>query len=95
MEAHHGASVREEGNGHGRGLVQASVAVSSGVDNHGLTQGPDPNIEDDAPPPAWQLQTKRALTDLWNLSELEDSRKRMASGQHTLPLSVPLPSLPM
>ncbi|EIE25414.1 hypothetical protein COCSUDRAFT_61633 [Coccomyxa subellipsoidea C-169] len=87
--------VTQEKELHVLGSAAASVAVSSGVDNHGLTQGPDPNIEDDAPPPAWQLQTKRALTDLWNLSELEDSRKRMASGQHTLPLSVPLPSLPM
>ena len=30
--------------------------------------------------PTWQLQTKRALSDLWNLSELEESRKRSAPG---------------
>ena len=30
--------------------------------------------------PTWQLQTKRALSDLWNLSELEESRKRSAHG---------------
>lgn len=47
--------------------------------------------EEDHSPPAWQLQTKRALSDLWNLSELEDSRKRMAPGRlHALPLSMPL-----
>lgn len=94
LEAPHGGSVRDDGGS--RGHVQANIAVSSGVDVQGLSQGPDVHPEDDNPPPAWQLQTKRALSDLWNLSELEDSRKRMNSGQaHTMPLSVPLPSLPM
>ena len=32
--------------------------------------------QEDALTPTWQLQTKRALSDLWNLSELEESRKR-------------------
>lgn len=33
--------------------------------------------------PTWQLQTKRALSDLWNLSELEESRKRSAPGDNS------------
>ena len=32
--------------------------------------------QEEALTPTWQLQTKRALSDLWNLSELEESRKR-------------------
>ena len=38
--------------------------------------------------PTWQLQTKRALSDLWNLSELEESRKRSGHGGNShMPLS--------
>lgn len=43
-----------------------------------LGLGPGQHMEE-PPPPAWQLQTKRALSDLWNLSELEDARKRVAT----------------
>ena len=38
--------------------------------------------------PTWQLQTKRALSDLWNLSELEESRKRSAHDS-SLPMQLP------
>lgn len=40
--------------------------------------------------PTWQLQTKRALSDLWNLSELEESRKRSAHDSST-PMQLPDP----
>lgn len=60
--------------------------------------------QEEAMTPTWQLQTKRALSDLWNLSELEDSRKRLApegSNHHHMqlpdslshPLDPPLPSM--
>lgn len=92
LEAQQGASIREDGSL--RVHVPPPVAVPSGAASHSGSQGPDVHSdvhEEDHSPPAWQLQTKRALSDLWNLSELEDSRKRMAPGRlHALPLSMPL-----
>ncbi|BDA41982.1 hypothetical protein COCOBI_02-7800 [Coccomyxa sp. Obi] len=99
LDAQQGASVREDG-----GLrvhMPPPIAAPSGAASQSVSQGPDvhPEVpEEDHSPPAWQLQTKRALSDLWNLSELEDSRKRSAPGQlHALPLSMPLSdsSMPM
>jgi hypothetical protein len=52
----------------------------------------DMPAEEEPPPPAWQLQTKRALSDLWNLSELEDARKRSAPAGIS---TSPAPSMPL
>jgi hypothetical protein len=63
----------------------------------GIPDGPGQESSD-SPTPAWQLQTKRALSDLWNLScpEIEDSgraNKRPSVG-HYPGCSQP-PSMPM
>ena len=84
--------------GGGGGLPNGGMLPAIDVPVGGV---PDPreNESSDSPTPAWQLQTKRALSDLWNLScpEIEDGsghgNKRPALGDYpgcSQPPSMPL-----
>ncbi|CAK0744593.1 hypothetical protein CVIRNUC_001560 [Coccomyxa viridis] len=81
MPAVNGSAALQDGDGLGDAVLPGrdSIAHPFEVPREGQEEGLTPT---------WQLQTKRALSDLWNLSELEESRKRSAH-DGSLPMQLP------
>ena len=84
------SDLRKQSEQAGRPNAEALLVVQPSRSPHACTYAAQVPREgqEEGLTPTWQLQTKRALSDLWNLSELEESRKRSAH-DGSLPMQLP------